>query len=505
MKTRKMKKILKAEQIKQLDALAIAYESITSFDLMQRATDALYHFLEGRLQIGAENIIIAGSGNNGGDALCIAKKIIEDEKKCTIYLVNPKNKLSGDCEKALKNLDGKAEVKVVTQAEEIEIPNHSNIIDGLFGSGLNRPLEGVYADIVKKINQHDDESKVYAIDLPSGLFGEDNSANSKETIIKADYSYVLSAYKPCCFFAENEDFIGNVEFIEFKIDDRAFEEVETPYYLTDGTDINAMLHVRKKFSHKGTFGHALIVAGQYGMMGAAVLSSKAALRSGCGLVTAHVPHKGNDILQISNPEVILSLDKNEEHFTGVESIEKYTAVGVGPGLGQHEESAVALLSLLKMKPKNLVMDADALNILSHHPEYWAFVPENTILTPHPKEFERLTGKKVANYDAWKEQIKLSTEKKVIVVLKGAYSSISFPDGTLHVNTTGNSGMATAGSGDVLTGIITSLLAQKYTPQEAAILGVFLHGFAADIAVHYGGSEESMIASDIIQYLGESFR
>ncbi len=505
MKTRKMKKILKAEQIKQLDALAIAYESITSFDLMQRATDALYHFLEGRLQIGAENIIIAGSGNNGGDALCIAKKIIEDEKKCTIYLVNPKNKLSGDCEKALKNLDGKAEVKVVTQAEEIEIPNHSNIIDGLFGSGLNRPLEGVYADIVKKINQHDDESKVYAIDLPSGLFGEDNSANSKETIIKADYSYVLSAYKPCCFFAENEDFIGNVEFIEFKIDDRAFEEVETTYYLTDGTDINAMLHVRKKFSHKGTFGHALIVAGQYGMMGAAVLSSKAALRSGCGLVTAHVPRKGNDILQISNPEVILSLDKNEEHFTGVESIEKYTAVGVGPGLGQHEESAVALLSLLKMKPKNLVMDADALNILSRHPEYWAFVPENTILTPHPKEFERLTGKKVANYDAWKEQIKLSTEKKVIVVLKGAYSSISFPDGTLHVNTTGNSGMATAGSGDVLTGIITSLLAQKYTPQEAAILGVFLHGFAADIAVHYGGSEESMIASDIIQYLGESFR
>lgn len=500
-----MNKILKTEQIKQLDALAIVYESITSFDLMKRATDALYPILEGRLQIGAENIIIAGSGNNGGDALCIAKKLIEDGKKCDIYLVNPKNKLSGDCEKALKNLVGKTKVKVVTQAEEIEIPNHSNIIDGLFGSGLNRPLEGVYADIVKKINQHDENSKVYAIDLPSGLFGEDNSANNKETIIKADYSYVLSAYKPCCFFAENEDFIGDIEFVKFKIDNRAFEEVETPYYLTEGTDINAKLHVRKKFSHKGTFGHALIVAGQYGMMGAAVLSSKAALRSGCGLVTAHVPRKGCDILQITNPEVILSLDKDEEHFTGIDSIEKYSAVGVGPGLGQSEESATALLDLLKKKPKNLVLDADALNILSQHPEYWEFIPENTIITPHPKEFERLVGRKVSGYDAWQEQIKLSTEKKIIVVLKGAYSSISFPDGTLHVNTTGNSGMATAGSGDVLTGIITSLLAQKYTPQEAAVLGVYLHGFAADIAVHYGGSEESMIASDIIQHLGESFR
>ena len=241
------------------------------------------------------------------------------------------------------------------------------------------------------------------------------------------------------------------------------------------------------------------------MMGAAVLSSKAALRSGCGLVTAHVPRKGCDILQITNPEVILSLDKDEEHFTGIDSIEKYSAVGVGPGLGQSEESAAALLDLLKKKPKNLVLDADALNILSQHPEYWEFIPENTIITPHPKEFERLVGRKVSGYDAWQEQIKLSTEKKIIVVLKGAYSSISFPDGTLHVNTTGNSGMATAGSGDVLTGIITSLLAQKYTPQEAAVLGVYLHGFAADIAVHYGGSEESMIASDIIQHLGESFR
>ncbi len=498
-----MRKIFKTEQIKKVDALTIAYEPITSFNLMKRATNALYPILEGRLQPQAENIIIAGSGNNGGDALCIAKKLLDDGLKCTIYLVKLKGKISEDCENALKLLKG-ANLKIVSTAEEIKLQKHINIIDGLFGSGLNRPLAGVYAEIVKKINQHDEESKVYSIDLPSGLFGEDNSANNKETIVKADHSFVLGSYKPCCFLAENEYFMGEIDFIRFQLDERALREIETPYYYTEGDDIQRMRHIRGKFSHKGTFGHALIIAGQYGMMGAAVLSSKAALRSGCGLVTAHVPRKGCDILQISNPEVILSLDKGEKHFTGIDSIEKYSAIGVGPGLGQNEECAAALLDLLKKKPKNLVIDADALNILSKHSEFWKFVPENTILTPHPKEFERLVGKKTANYESWEKQIKLSVEKKVIVVLKGAYTSISLPDGTLHINPTGNSGMATAGSGDVLTGIITSLLAQKYTAKEAAVMGVYLHGYAADMCTYYEEKEETMIASDVIRYLKEFY-
>ncbi len=499
-----MKRIYKTEQIKQLDALTMKYEPIKSFDLMRRAENALFPKMMCNLQYGVENVVIAGSGNNGGDALCVAYDLVGHEESCTIYLVNPNNKLSADCEKAYKRLSKKEDIIVVTTAEEIEIPQGCNIIDGLFGSGLNRPLEGVYADIVKKINQHDKETIVYSIDLPSGLFGEDNSANNKETIVRADYSYVLGVTKPCCYLAENEEYLGYWVEVDFGINKQALAETITPFYLTEKEDISPLIKPRKIFSHKGTFGHSLIVAGQYGMMGAAVLSSKAALRSGCGLVTAHVPRKGCDILQISNPEVILSLDKGEEHFTGIDSIEKYSAIGIGPGLGQSEESATALLDLLKKKPKNLVLDADALNILSQHPEYWEFLPENTILTPHPKEFERLVGRKVSNYEAWMEQMRISQEKKVIIVLKGAYSSISLPNGTLHINTSGNPGMATAGCGDVLTGIITSLLAQNNSPEIAALMGVFIHGYAADMAVEQQEEEETLIASDIINNLHYCF-
>ena len=501
-----MKRIYKAEQVKQIDALTIKYEPIKSFDLMKRATKELYSRMEYDLEYEVENIVIAGTGNNGGDALCVAYDLVGHEQSCTIYLVNPDNKkLSPDCAKAYKRLiKDEEEIQIVTTADEIKIPEGCNIIDGLFGSGLNRPLEGVYADIVKKINQHDKKTKVYSIDLPSGLFGEDNGANNEETIVKADYSYVLGVTKPCCYLAENQKFLGNWVEVKIGLSTQALEETETPFILVEKDDISKCIQPRKRFSHKGTYGHALIVAGQYGMMGAAVLSSKAALKSGCGLVTAHVPRKGCDILQISNPEVILSLDKDEEHFTGIDSIEKYSAVGVGPGLGQNEESAAALLDLLKKKPKRLVMDADALNILSQHPEYWEFIPENTILTPHPKEFERLVGRKISDYEAWMEQMRISQEKKVIIVLKGAYSSVSLPNGQLFINSSGNSGMATAGSGDVLTGILTSLLAQNYQPHIAAVVGVVIHGYAADIAVEQEESEETLIASDIIRYLRYCF-
>ncbi len=490
-------KVFQTHQIREIDSITIQEEPIDSFQLMKRASRLFFERLITHLNQNEQIVILAGSGNNGGDALVIAKLLIQIGQNCTVYLVNPKNKLSNDCQSAYDELSSLCDIHTIQSAEELTLHSSDIVIDGLFGSGLNRPLEGAYAKIVESVNQSG--CKVFSIDIPSGLFGEDNSNNCHDHIINATYTFTFQTPKPCFFFEESERHLGKWEVIDIHLHPLAIERTQTPFYLTDESEIAKMIRPRGKFSHKGTFGHVLLISGSYGMMGASILATKAALRAGCGLVTAHIPKKGYEIMQISVPEAIVSLDKSETHFTELPDLSKYRAIGIGPGLGTDDETLAAFHQLLEKQKGPMVIDADALNLLAKDLTWWDKLPEGSILTPHPKEFERICGEKTKGYSSWLKQIALSKQYNVIIVLKGAYSTISLPDGTLHINQTGNPGMATAGSGDVLTGIITSLLAQGYTSEESAVLGVWLHGKAGDNAAEKR-TEAGLIARDIIEEL-----
>lgn len=494
-------KIFKTNQIKEIDRLTIKNTPISSFLLMKRAARAFFETLLPHLSPEKKIYFTAGSGNNGGDAMVIATLLKKIGISPIVFWVPGKN-ISEDCQKAYDEfIEQKGSIVSVEKIQDLNFDKDSIMIDGLFGSGLNRPVEGLFADVIKKINES--RCIVFSIDIPSGLFGEDNQKNIPENIINADYTFTFQMPKLSFFHPENEKYLGKVEILDIQLHPKALEEIPTPFFFTEMMDIQKLIRQRSKFSHKGSCGHALLIAGKYGMMGAAVLASKAALKTGCGLITTHAPKKGYEIMQLSIPEAIVSIDENDECFSKLPDISKFNAVGIGPGLGTDSKSESALHSLLLQIASPLVIDADAINILAKNKDWLSLLPKKTILTPHLKEFERLFGLCNSQYERWLTQLKFSTEYNIIILLKGAYSSISLPDGTLHINSTGNPGMATAGCGDVLTGMIISLLAQGYTPEESTLLGTWLHGKAADIYV-CDDAMESLIASSIIQNIGKAF-
>ena len=362
-------------------------------------------------------------------------------------------------------------------------------------------MDGLAKNIVQRINQS--EAEVISIDVPSGLFGEDNSKNDLPGIIKANNTLTLQFPKLSFLFPENEQFVGYWTVLPIGLHPEAIAQTESDYHFLTKEFVSGKIKKRGKFSHKGTYGHALLVAGSYGKMGASILASRACLRSGIGLLTCHVPKVGYEIIQNSVPEAMTSIDSSEVAFSEVPDLSPYSAIGTGPGLNKKQETQQALKVLLQAKPGKLILDADALNILSENQDWYGLLPENTILTPHPKEFERLAGSSADSYERLQKQVRFSAKYKVIVVCKGAHSCITFPNGRVFFNTTGNPGMATAGSGDVLTGIILGLLAQSYSPEDATLIGVYLHGLAGDLAASETG-EYSLIAGDIITHLGKAF-
>ncbi|MBW6501260.1 MAG: NAD(P)H-hydrate dehydratase, partial [Bacteroidales bacterium] len=345
---------------------------------------------------------------------------------------------------------------------------------------------------------------VISVDIPSGLFGEDNSKNIMDNIIEADYTLSFQFPKLSFLFAENQIYTGDWHVLPIGLSPEAIEKTGSPYRLTGRGDVLPLLKERKKHDHKGVFGHGLLIAGSRGRMGAAVLGAKAALRAGIGLVTCQVPSCGCSVLQIAVPEAMVIPDISNEIISEIIGITQYDAVGLGPGLGTGKATQAAVHKLLQDCEVPLVIDADGLNILGMNEEWLKILPGQTILTPHPKEFERLAGTTDNSYRRLLRQIELSQEYQCIVVLKGAFTSIALPDGRVFFNSTGNPGMATAGSGDLLTGILLSLLAQGYTPEKTAVAGIFLHGMAGDLAAVEQGYE-SLIASDIIDHLGYAFR
>ncbi|OUO02975.1 bifunctional ADP-dependent NAD(P)H-hydrate dehydratase/NAD(P)H-hydrate epimerase [Bacteroides clarus] len=500
-----MIKIFPTIQLKELDAYTIENEPVSSIDLMERASRALARAMSERWSAEAPFTVFAGPGNNGGDALAVSRLLAERGCRVEVYLFNTKGTLSPDCETNKERLAGVAGIdfhEITTQFVPPVLTAEHVVVDGLFGSGLNKPLSGGFAAVVKYINTS--PATVVAIDVPSGLMGEDNTYNIQANIIRADLTLSLQLPKLAFLFAENAPFVGEWQLLDIGLSEEAIEEKETDFALTEHEDVASMLKPRGKFAHKGNFGRALLIAGSQGMAGASVLAARACLRSGVGLLTVHIPFCNNFIVQTSVPEAMTEIDINDVRFSCATDTDDYQAVGIGPGLGKAGDTEAALLEQIESCQTPMVVDADALNLLGEHRSYIGRLPKGSILTPHPKELERLVGKCQNSYERLTKARELARSTGVHILLKGAYSVIIAPSGKCWFNPTGNPGMATGGSGDVLTGVVLALLAQGYDAETAARMAAYVHGLAGDIACKKHGVM-GMTAGDIVTCLPPAWR
>jgi len=500
-------KIFTSAQIHELDKYTIEHEPISSIDLMERASKAITSAIMDEWQNSTPVVVFAGPGNNGGDALAVARMLAEENFKVSVYLFNIHGKLSPDCEKNKQRLLNAKKIELFTEItanlDPPQLTSDTLVIDGLFGSGINKPLSGGFAAMVKYINQC--PSQVIAIDIPSGLMCEDNTSNIRQNIIKADLTLTLGQKKLAMLFADNQPYIGRLKVLDIGLSKDYIEKTETKYNILERRDIANMLNLRSDYAHKGSMGNAILFAGCYGMAGAAILSAKACLRSGVGKLTVHTPKRNNDILQISVPEAVIEHDRSDEYFATPVDTNDFSAMGIGPGLGQNENTASAMITQIRQTLCPIVVDADAINVLANHRAWLQRIPKDIIFTPHPKEFDRLNGGHSSGcYERLHKAQQLAIQLQAYIILKGHNSALCMPDGMVIFNPTGNSGMATAGSGDVLTGIITAFLARGYSHAEACMLGMYIHGLAGDLACEDTG-KESLIASDIIDYLPKAFK
>ena len=506
-------KILSSVQIREADAYTIKHEPIKSIDLMERAGTLCFEWLYNAApNLFPETIteekdwvfyVVCGVGNNGGDGLVIARLLQRNGYNAEVVVVEVSEKHSKDFTANYDKLGkGKKSVSHIRKTKDvIDFPDDAVIIDCIFGTGLNRPVEGIALEVVEKINAC--HSTVVSIDMPSGLYDGDNSKNNEKGIVRSDYILTFQVPKLSFFLAENAPVVGQIEILDIGLHRDFMASVVADYHYFTSDEAAVMRRPRPLFSHKGTYGHALIIGGAYGKWGAAILAAKACMRSGAGLVTSHIGKAGADLILQAMPEIMISADESETKFTKLPDLSPYSAIGVGPGIGKAEETIRALKLLIQEAKVPLVLDADALNILSDNPTWLAFLPKGSILTPHPGEFARLAGDKLSHFDSIEKQRELSRKHGIYILLKGAHSSLSFPDGRVLINSTGNPGMASGGMGDALTGIITGLLASGYNPLEAAALAMFVHGKAGDLALEKQ-SVESLVASDLIENIGNAF-
>ncbi|MGL5563603.1 MAG: NAD(P)H-hydrate dehydratase [Tannerellaceae bacterium] len=498
-------KIFATETIRDLDNYTIQQEGISSIDLMERAATAFTYEFSRRFPKHTRVVVFAGQGNNGGDALAIARLLLEAGFRVETYLFNPTETLSQDCQinkQRLIKMDRVEFTEVIFDFAPPTLGPDDVVIDGIFGNGINKPLSGGYAGLVNYLNQTG--AYIVAIDVPSGLFCEDNRENDTHAVIRANLTLTFQFPKVAFFFAENQRFVGDWKILDIGLSRDGIERAEEIGNYIEEADVARLLQPRNKFSHKGTYGHAMLIAGSRGKMGAALLSAKATLRSGAGLLTAHIPSRGESFFQTAFPECMLSLDNNDECVAMTPDLSNISAIGLGPGLGQKLFTSRVVETVIKNAKVPLVLDADALNLIAADRDFIDAVPKGSILTPHPIEFDRLAGDSDTSIERLYKAVEFAQKHQLIVVLKGANTAICSPDGIVNFNSTGNQGMATAGSGDVLTGVILGLLAQGYPPLQAATIGVYIHGLAGDIAARTL-SEESMIAGDIIDHLGKAFK
>lgn len=488
-----MIKLLTTAQIRELDAYTIQHEPVASIDLMERACDAFAGWFSQQFKPTQRVGVVCGTGNNGGDGLGIARLLFEWGFPVRVWIVDRNQKTSPDFDANLERLPKSIEIVDISAEPSGKLfADCDVIVDAIFGSGLTRPAAGLHAATIAVMNNT--KAVRVSVDIPSGLRADSPSAGE---IVCADYTISFQLPKLAFLLPQNEGYTGVWKAVPIGLSKEAIKAATANHYLITKKDIVKLKRPRKKFDHKGTYGHALLIAGSYGKIGAVVLAARATMRSGVGLLTAHVPACGYVIMQTAIPEAMISVDRHEHFFSHLAELAPYKAIGVGPGLGQEAATLTALRKLLETTTAPLVIDADALNLLSAHSELLHMVPAGSVLTPHPGEFARLAGRAANDFERLTQQQELARRLRSVVILKGAYTSVASPEGVIYFNSTGNPGMATAGSGDVLTGLITGLLAQGYSAIDAALIGVFVHGQAGDLVAHEKGMD-GLIASDLVE-------
>ncbi|TNH05159.1 NAD(P)H-hydrate dehydratase [Testudinibacter sp. TR-2022] len=500
-------KVLNPQQIRQVDADTIQHKPISSINLMEQAAEACSQWLIGHFPRHPDLIfnIVCGCGNNGGDGLAIARQLRLQGFSVRVFLLAAE-RYAPDCQTNLRRLQ-QLDVPMTLLQHRDDLNRLQDcdgiVIDALFGSGLNHTLQGLAVELINTVNQL--KLLTVSIDLPSGLSCEQENNITADTVIRADYTLCLEIPKLPLLLPENQEYSGEMVLLPIGLLPDAVARQSSELFYTDLHDIQQIYRPRRRFSHKGSFGHALIIAGSYGKIGAAVLAVQGCLRAGAGLVSVESPKCGYPILQSAVPEAMAIINHGETVLSGCSShYRTYRAVGIGSGIGQDPLTKYYLLQLLHQMDKPMVLDADALNLLSQDPAAQQLIPPHSILTPHPKEWQRWIGEWQHDHHKLQLSRTFAQQQKLYVVLKGAYTAIFCPDGSIHFNSSGNPGMASGGSGDVLTGVLTALLAQGYSPKQSAILGVYLHGYAGDLAAQ-ALSQEGMIAGDLIRYLPLALR
>lgn len=496
-------RILSAQQTHQADDYTIKNEPVSSVDLMERAAEGLAQSIVKQFPLSQSFIIFCGKGNNGGDGLALARMLNRLGFKVRVYILKS-DSYSNDFKVNLDRLE-KAEVEIHQIASKGDLPEPDNkavVVDGLLGSGLTGSLRGFIAEIVDELNSW--KSFKIAIDIPTGLFADNNAENDLEKVFKSDLTLTFQFPKLSMMHIKTAALCGDVQVINIHLHPAFLKEAESRYFYLDQKGVKDIFRPRQKHSYKGTYGHALLIAGSHGSIGAAIMSSKASLRAGAGMLTVALPVEGVMALHANLPEAMIKADKNATHITRIPDLEKFTGIAIGPGLGQEGETAIALEQLLDTITVPLVIDADGLNIISAHPHLMDKLPENTILTPHPGEFKRLIHADSLGWDYLEKLRDFCMKYKVITILKDSITAVCSPGGDIYFTNTGSAALASPGSGDVLTGILLGLVTSGYDLLNAACLGVYLHGRAGTMAGKKY-SLEAALATDVIDQLGFAFR
>jgi ADP-dependent NAD(P)H-hydrate dehydratase / NAD(P)H-hydrate epimerase len=495
-------KIFSAGQVRAWDVYTIAHEPVAPIDLMERTAGSCVQWLLRHFPNRKPFHIFCGRGNNGGDGLAIARILIAEGQEVAVYVLDTVGVSSEDFRHNRERLEAITLIHPVKESTVLpEVPHGAIVVDALFGTGLNKPLYGIAGRLVKHLNEQSNTR--ISIDMPSGLFAD--AVSSENVVISAHHTLTFAAPKLALLLQENGPYTGEVHILDIGLSPAYLEATETAYEFVDETLVRSIYRPRNRFAHKGTFGHALVAAGSYGKMGAALMAASACLRGGAGLLSCHVPRCGVGILQTALPEAMVLPDADEEFLTAIpEGIERFSAIGIGPGIGSSDATVELLERYLQHAVCPLVLDADALNIFAQHPYWLQRLPAGSILTPHPKEFDRIFGAHSSDFDRIATALTQAKALQSVVLLKGHHTFIATPGGRGYFNSTGNAGMAKGGSGDVLTGLLAALLAQGYSPVNAAILGVWLHGYAGDAASRKW-SAESMLPTDLAACLGDGFK
>lgn len=484
-----------------VDTVTCDEQGITTLDLMEKAASTVFLALKKKYPLIARQhfTIICGKGNNGGDGLVLARLLDAELADVLVYVWQSEIYADNNCYNQEKLAP--SQIHFFTEQDQLNLRNNTVIIDCLFGSGLREELNEKWKHICDQINAA--AVPTYAIDLPSGLLA-DKPTPLTAPVIHADLVFTFQTPKMALLMPQNQVFYDDFQVLDIQLSASAIEKEKSDLIYVEKDTILKTYKRRKKFEHKGNFGHAMIIGGSKGKMGAVQLALKAALRSGAGLATAYIPACGCSVIQTAIPEAMVVTDDQHDFISTIPNMTAYHAIGIGVGMGTEAETIAAFINFLQgIIETPLIIDADALNILSRKREFKNELPKNTILTPHPKELNRLIGSWSDDWDKLEKVKQFADQYQCHILIKGANSAIVTKDGNIYFNSTGNVGMATGGSGDVLTGIITALLGQGYTAQEALIMGVYIHGRAADIAVRSIGSY-SLLPSDIIQYLPHAF-